>query len=249
MLAKIINSYKPFYLLLIFQLGSIYFNVAISDGSFIDKVYHPYVQPNEREFEWRGIIEKQSGQSKEARQKDNAQKYRFGYGQSINERWFAEIYLIGEKHREQEFKLEVVEIEALWQITEQGEYDQDWGMLFEVEHERDDVSEISSALIIEQQWNNWVGTANLYLIYEWGSKIDNEFETAMALQGRYRYSKTLEPAIEFYSSDVSEGIGPVLLGNIKLSGRKKIYWETGVIFGLDNETADQTYKISIEFEF
>ena len=251
MLLKKINPFKTSFLFLLFQFGSLYSHPAISDGSFIDKVYHPYVQPNEREFEWRGNIQKYSANdSEKARQKDNAQKHRFAYGQSINERWFAEFYLVGEKNRRQDFKLESVEIEALWQITEQGEYDQDWGMLFEIEHERDnDVSEVSSALIIEQQWHKWVGTANLYLIYEWGNKIDNELETAMALQGRYRYSKSLEPAIEFYSSDASEGIGPVFLGSVKLSGRKKIYWEAGVILGLDNETADQTYKFSIEFEF
>ena len=250
MLIKNINRFKIYFVFLLFHLSALSSHVVFSDGSFIDKVYHPYVQPNEREFEWRGNLQKYSGNSERARQKDNTQTHRFGYGQSINERWFVELYLIGEKNREDDFKLEAVEVEALLQITEQGEYNQDWGMLFEVEHERDnDVSEVSTALIIEQQWQKWVGTANLYLIYEWGSKIDNELETAMALQGRYRYSRTLEPAIEFYSSDASEGIGPVLLGSVKLSGRKKIYWETGIIFGLDNETADQTFKFSIEYEF
>ena len=32
--------------------------VVIADGSVIDKVYHPYVQPEEREIEFRSIIEK-----------------------------------------------------------------------------------------------------------------------------------------------------------------------------------------------
>ncbi len=223
------------------------FSVEIlADGSFIDKVYHPYVQPHEREFEWRGSYEKDS----DNRLQDNAQKHQFAYGQSINENWFAEFYLVGEKNREQDFKLTAVELEALWQITEQGEYEADWGMLFEIEHERDKhLSEISTALLIERQWHKWVGTANLYLIYEWGSHIDNELETAMALQGRYRYSRALEPAIEFYSSDGSEGIGPVLLGNFRLGGKKQIKWEAGIIIGLDNETPDEIYKLLIELEF
>ncbi len=225
-------------------------SIAQADGSFIDKVYHPYVQPHEREFEWRANIHKDTGKSEKEKSMNNSQLHRFAYGQSLNDCWSAELYLIGEKNKEHDFKITAVEIEALWQLTEQGEYSQDWAMLFEIEHERDtDVSEVSSALIIEQQWSKWVGTANLYLIYEWGSKIDNELETAMALQGRYRYSKSIEPAVEFYSSDGSEGIGPVLLGNIKLSGRKNIHWEAGVIFGLDRETADQTFKFLIEFEF
>ena len=220
--------------------------VVAADGSFIDKVYHPYVQPHEKEIEWRWTMQKDS----DNRSQDNAHKHQLAYGQSINENWFAEVYLVGEENRDQSFRLTAVELEALWQITEQGEYEADWGMLFEVEHERDEhISEISSALLVERQWNKWVGTANLYLIYEWGSDIDNEFETAMALQGRYRYSRALEPAIEFYSSDSSEGIGPVLLGNFRLGGRKQIRWEAGVIMGLDNETADQTYKFLVELEF
>ncbi len=240
-----INYVKYLLIIFISASGIIHSPIICSDGSFIDKVYHPYVQPHEKEFEWRGSVHKDPDQLK-----DNIQQYRFAYGQSLNERWFAEIYLIGEKNQEQDFKLSAIELEALWQLTEQGEYDQDWGMLFEIEHEWDnDVSEVSSALLIEQQWGKWVATANLYLIYEWGSKIDNELETAMALQGRYRYSKAIEPAIEFYSSDTSEGIGPVLLGSFKLSGRKQIRWEAGVIFGLDNETADQTFKLLLEFEF
>lgn len=221
-------------------------NMTLADGTFIDKVYHPYVQPNEKELEWRWLYEKDNDDPL----KDNAQTHKLAYGQSINESWFAEIYLIGQKNQEYDFKLTAGELEALWQITEQGEYDADFGMLFEVEHEREnDVSELATALLIEKEWHKWVATANLYLIYEWGSKIDNELETAMALQGRYRYSRALEPAIEFYSSDSSEGIGPVLLGNFRLSGRKQIRWQAGVIFALDKETADNTFKLLVEYEF
>ena len=232
-----------FFISLFFLFSSM---IVLADGSFIDKVYHPYVQPGEREIEWRWLYEKDNDDPA----KDNAQTHKLAYGQSINEYWFAEVYLIGQKNRQHDFKLTAVELEALWQITEQGEYDADFGMLFEVEHNREThVSEIATALLIEKEWNKWVGTANLYLIYEWGSKIDNEFETAMALQAKYRYSRALEPAIEFYSSDDSEGIGPVLMGNFRLSGKKQIRWETGVIFALDNETADQTYKFLVEYEF
>ena len=219
---------------------------SYADGSFIDKVYHPYVQPHERELEWRWIYQKDS----DKKQLNNSQVHRLAYGQSVSENWFIEAYLIGEKNHDSSFRLSALELEALNQITEQGEFFADFGLLFELEHERDlDVSEISSALLIEKEWGKFSGTANLYLIYEWGNKIDNELETAMSLQAKYRYSRNFEPAIEFYSSDNSEGIGPVFVGDVKLSGRKKIHWETGVIFDLDNETADETFKFLIEYEF
>jgi hypothetical protein len=217
-----------------------------ADGAFIDKVYHPYVYYGEKEFELRWLYQKDN----DLEQLDGAQTMRLAYGQSISEKWFGEIYVIGEKNPDKSFHWSATELEALYQITEQGEFFADWGILFEIEHEhKEHITEIAAALIIEKEWYKWSATTNLYLIYEWGQDIDNELETAGSAQLRYRYSRFIEPAIEFYSSDSSEGVGPVLMGNIKLSGRQKLHWETGIIHSLDRETPDQTFKFALEYEF
>ena len=217
----------------------------LADGGNIDKVYHPYVQPLEKEIEWRALYQRDND-----RQRDRVQKHRLGYGQSINENWFAEIYLIGEKSRDESFGIDEIELEALWQITEQGEYAADWGMLFEYERSIDDnINEVSTSLLAERQWGRWAGTANLGLLYEWGSDIDNELETTLALQGKYRYSRSIEPAVELYSSEGDTGVGPVLLGSQSLGGRKQLRWEAGVIYGVDDDVADRTYRLLMEFEF
>ncbi len=231
----------------IFILLSFLFPFYVSaDGSLIDKIYHPYVQPQEKEFEIRGGIQTDD----ENNPNDGVDTYRFAYGQSLNEHWFAEFYLIGNKSPNDSFNIDFLELELLWQITEQGEYAADWGMLFELERSiDDDITEISTALLVERQWGKWVGTANLHLIFEWGDDIQNETETGLALQTRYRYSRSLEPAIELYMGEGSYGIGPVLLGNIRLSGRKQLRWETGVIAGLKDDTSDATFKFLIELEF
>lgn len=36
---------------------------------------------------------------------------------------------------------------------------------------------------------------------------------------------------------------------VKLSGRRKLHWEAGVIIGLDNKTPDNTWRLLTEFEF
>jgi len=241
----VVSSRKYSCLFLILLAGVSIQPPLLADGSNIDKVYHPYVQPLEKEIELRALYQRDSD-----RQRDRARKYRLGYGQSINDNWFAEIYLIGEKSREESFDIDEIELEALWQITEQGEYSADWGMLFEYERAIDDnINEVSASVLTERQWGRWVGTANLALIYEWGSDIDNELETALALQGKYRYSRALEPAIEFYSSEGGQGVGPVLLGSQRLGGRKQLRWEAGVIYGVDDDAADRTYKLILELEF
>ena len=216
-----------------------------ADGTIIDKVYHPYVQPLERELELRSSIEHDS--AKDARE---LRIYRLGYGQSLNDSWFAEGYLIGQQVHDNALRLEAFELEALWQLTEQGEYWADWGALFELEKDRSrNKMEFSSALLIEKEWGRWAGTANLYALYEFGDDIDNEFETALAAQLRYRFRRSLEPALELYKGEDTFGLGPVVTGTVQLGERRKLYWEAGTIFGLTSVTADQTFRLLLEYEF
>ena len=211
---------------------------VLADGSTIDKVYHPYVQPLEREIEWRMITA------------DGEQKHRLGLGKSFTEKLFVEVYLIGENKDDEDLSLSAYEIETLWQLTEQGEYSADWGLLLELEKERNENNwEFSTVLLVEKEWGRWVGTANLYGIYEWGETIKNEFETALTLQTRYRYSRLLEPALEFYGGQDTKGLGPVLMGDVRFGIKKKLHWEAGAIFGLDSKTPDHTIRLMTEFEF
>jgi hypothetical protein len=210
---------------------------SYADGVAVDKVYHPYVQALEREVEWRMISA------------DGEQKHRIGYGESISGRLFAEAYLIGEQNDSNDLKAEAIEFELKWQLSEQGEYDVDWGLITELEYEyNEDAWEVATGLILEKQWGRWVGTANGWLIYE-HSDLSSEFETALALQSRYRYSRYLEPAIEFYAGQNTRSLGPVLMGDWRFGTGKNLHWEAGVVFGLDHNSPDNTWRFLTEYEF
>jgi hypothetical protein len=218
---------------------------AFADGSVIGKIYPPYVQPEERELEVIYLHENDNDS-----QAGDRNILKLGYGQSINEYWFGEISFTLEETEESNAEIDEVELEARWQITEQGEYDYDWGMLFEAERSfENNVNEVAAGIIVAREWGRWMGTANLKLIYEGGSGVEDEFETSLAAQLRYRYTRALEPAIELYSSDESKAIGPVLLGNIKLDGRQQLFWEAGIYRGLERKSADNTFKFILEYEF
>jgi len=211
--------------------------VSVADGVAIDKVYHPYVQALEREVEWRMISA------------DGQQRHLFALGKSFSDRLFVEAYLIAEQNDNNDLKAEAYELELKWQLSEQGEFAIDWGLLTEIEYEyHDDVWELATSLILEKEWGRWVGAANAWVIYE-HSSLESEFETALSLQTRYRYSPYLEPAIEFYAGEDTRAIGPVLMGDLKLGAGKKIHWETGVIFGLNNNSPDNTWRFLTEYEF
>ncbi|MDF1588443.1 MAG: hypothetical protein P1P93_04710 [Gammaproteobacteria bacterium] len=210
-------------------------SLCFADSTAIDKVYHPYVQPLEREIELRMISA------------DDEQQYRLGLGSSLSDRLFVEGYLIASNN---ESSLDAFELEAKYQLTEQGEYAADWGVLVELEKDRHgDNWELATALLMEKEWGRWVNATNLKLIYEWGDDIKAELESALAVQMRYRYSRLFEPALELYSGQNTRALGPVIMGDVRFDAGKKLHWESGVIFGLDSKTPNSTWRFLTEFEF
>ncbi len=232
-----------------FLCSTVALSAARADVEFqhngVGRVYDPYVQPLERELEFRTLY-----QTDPDPLESDILRQRIGYGRSLSERVFAEAYLLAEKQPGSGLRLQGYEAEVKVQLTEQGEYAADWGLLFEFERERSEsISEMAVAALTSRQFGNWVGTLNLGLEYEYGSDIDNEFETFLSAQWRYRLRETLEPGVEFYADQFTRGIGPVLTGLVRTGGASKWAWETGLILPLNDTTPDYTFRFLLEYEF
>jgi hypothetical protein len=215
---------------------------AIADGMVVDKVYHPYVLPNEREFEWR-LMNRQTEQHSLLGQ-------RIAFGQSISETVMLEGYLIGEKTRDEDFGLQAYEIEIRWMMTEQGEFWADWGMLFEIEKQhRSNDWEVTTGIIFEKEFGRTSLTLNLFGIYEWGETVQDEIEMEFRLKYRYRWLPQIQPAIEVYTGEDFFGIGPAFMGIQRFDGQKQLKWEAGFITELSNSGRDHSLRLTLEYEF
>jgi hypothetical protein len=219
--------------------------IVAADGVIIDTIYDPYVQPLEKELEWRAIW-----QTEQPGRPDYLQVYRMAYGQSLGQKWFGEVYLVGTRSADDAFEVEGWEIEAKRQLTEQGEYWADWGLLFELEKERGmDAWEVSAGVLAEKEWGKWSTTANLFIKNEFGSDIENELETQAGIRVRYRLARAFEPAIEIYSGEDTRGIGPAFLGQARLGGKRQLKWQAGWIIGIGSASPEHTLRAQLEFEF
>lgn len=228
--------------LLIF--GSVCVGVR-ADGNSVGKIYDPYVQLLEQEVEYRSLFQWDGSP-----ELDDRQRYSLGYGRAFSDRFFGEAYLIGHQGPGDSLNLDAVELELKWQLSEQGEFDNDWGLLLELERDMTENRwEAGTGLILLHEWPSWVATANFSAIYEWGEGIDEEFETRFAGQLKYRYRQALEPAIELFLSQNTRALGPVLTGALKLGRRQKLHWDAGLLLGLDIDTPNTTLRIGIEYEF
>ncbi len=211
----------------------------------VGSVNDPYVQAMEREIELRTIFQTDAKSSE-----DNILRQRISYGFSISDRVFLEAYAIGTRLPDQSFELEGYEIETKIQLTEQGEYNTDWGVILEYERQiSESIAELATVLVASRQWGNWVGTLNLGIEYEFGSNIRDEIDRFASGQWRYRYREAFEPGVEFYADEFTLGIGPVLTGVIRGNGNNKWHWEAGLIAPLNDTTPDQTLRFLLEWEF
>jgi len=229
----------------LFLLSVASINLAFADGSVIDKVYHPYVDAMEKELEFRSFF-----QNLPATNSLPEHVHQLSIGSAWGQSLFGEAKLVGSKTQQNGFQLSAVEFELKWQLTEQGEYSADWGLVFEIEHGMERTpDELSVGLLIEKEFGRWSTTANLFAIQEWGDAIEGEFETAFGLQARYRQSRLFEPALEFYLGQDTVGLGPVLIGATNLGARKSLSWEFGVIAGVSSKSPNSTYRLLLEYEF
>jgi hypothetical protein len=239
---KVMTAKKIHYVLTLFLLFSSIGTWCHAAGVAIDKVYLPYVQPLEKELEYRMLSSNSGG--------EQSSQHKLGYGASVTESWFAEVYLIGEK-TDEEFILSDYEVEAKLQLTEQGEFYIDWGLLFELEKSANglDVWEASTGILAVKSFRKISVVANAFLVQEWGRDIENEFEQKGALKMRYRLQPEFEPGIELYAGNGGAAIGPVIMGRIKVASQQKLFWQLGMLFDNDNQGSQRVFQLQLEYEF
>ncbi|MBD1584333.1 hypothetical protein [Pseudoalteromonas sp. S16_S37] len=235
------NKLQIQLLLLITLLGAISWGCR-ADGMVVDKVYHPYVLPFEREVEWRWL----SRQTDEG----NVLAQRAGLGWAIAETVTVEGYMIGERDQLDNFDLAAYELEARWQMVEQGRYWADWGMLFELEKQhKTSAYEATVGVLFEKEIGKVSLTMNAFAVREWGSEIKNEWESEFRAQLRYRFAPAFQPAIEIYSGEDFVGIGPAVIGLYRFEGQRQLKWEAGFVSEISHSGKDHSFRLALEFEF
>jgi len=219
--------------------------LAWADGRVVDKVYHPYVNALEREFEYRYFYQRQADHPN-----NNAMGQKLGYGFSVSDRMALELYLNAERIHPDDYRLSGYEAELRWMLTEQGQYSADWGLLFELERQNnDDNHEFTTGVLVEKEFGPTSLTVNALFVYEWGQTLKDEVESEFRAQYRYRYLPALQPSIELYSGEQYKGAGPGFMGVHKFSTMQQLKWEAAVVFAIDNDTVDKTIRFALEFEF
>ncbi|MSQ98227.1 MAG: hypothetical protein EXR85_02860 [Xanthomonadales bacterium] len=220
-----------------------------SQASASHKIYSPIVDFGETEFEFRGHYNFDDD-ANDNDGVDGSGTYKFDVGHGFTPHWFTEAVLEYEQSGQEGGKLEAVEWENIIQLTEQGEYAFDWGVLLEYSHalEDDAADKFEFGPLVQTEFGRQVWTSNLILAAPLSGNEGVEWEFATRLQRRI--SPAFEPGVELYWSENELQIGPALLGQTRMGkGPSRFAWQAGILAGLTHSTPDLAVRFLVEAEF
>jgi hypothetical protein len=220
------------------------------------KVYSPRVVKGETEIEYRGFRDFDGDDAR-----DGAEKHKLGVGHGFTDFWFSEIYSAYEKEPGGSYEHEAIEWENRFQLSEQGQYWADFGLLVEYEatpHGNPD--ELVIAPIIEKTVDRWVGTVNLFFEREVGGGRKPGTVFAYAARLKYLLNPLFEPAIEAFGepgrfnhfgsfNGQEHWIGPAAYGRYGLGQGKSLLYSGALLFGETSVSSDNRAVLRLEYEF
>jgi high-affinity iron transporter len=226
-----------------------------SESSRADHVvYSPLVEAGEMAVELRGHYDFDG-----RRELDGGQAYKAEFEWAPMSRWLTE--LLVEYERDPGGNLEATEIasENIFQLTEQGQYWADFGLLAEYAYslEDDGADAIEIGLLGQKDFGR--NEVRVNLLFEQPLESGADLEMEYRWQYRYRLQERFEPGLEMYGSlgdwgefgsfnDHEQQLGPAMYGKLRTAGGALKY-ELGLLFGLTDQTPDATVRVMLEYEF
>lgn len=225
----------------------------VSNAEASKKVYDPYVEKGELEFELRSGIKFDDNKSK-----DGEEKHKLAIGYGVTDRWATEIYGVIEKEGTSgsEYIFQEIEWANKFQLTEAGQYFVDVGayLAYSAALTGGHADAIEAQLLLAKDIGKFSNNANIEYKRQIGENSNDENEVELKWSTRYRYSELFEPGFEIYSNlgDISDSkgydkqshqIGPVFYGKYD-----HIKYEIGYLFGASDAAVDGEAKLLLEYE-
>jgi len=219
------------------------------------QVYSPTVVRGEQEVETRGFTSWGTGPD------TGAQKgVKFAYARAFTNWWATELYATSEQEYGETLKLEEFEWENRFQLTPQGKYWVDVGLLNENEIPRfgNDPYEIKVGPVFEKDIGRFSARLNLLAAHQYGTNAQPGVELEYRARLEYRWRRLLSPIVEAYGQPVGRignyghprhQVGPGVTGRIRVGAGRSLRYGVVALFGASHAAADGTLVLRLEYEF
>lgn len=229
--------------------------MSVHDAHATKRIYAPYVEKGEMEFEVLG-----SHYHDDKGSKNGGAKVKTAVGYGLTDYWFTEVYYEMEKGggHDDSFRGTAVEWANRFQLTQQGEYWADMGAYLAYEQSLDsgNSNKLEAKLLLAKDTGKFTHLLNLNLDKEIGNYASPRTEAGFAYGTHYRYSPYFMPGVEWYSKlgeighmksfdEQSHQFGPAAYGHI---GDTPFGYNVGYLFGVSDAAVDGEAKVILEYE-
>ena len=217
-------------------------------------VYSPLVEEGEIAVELRGHYDFDDSKSI-----DGGQAYKAEVEWAPTAWWLTELLVKYERAPGESLDATEIASENIFQLTDQGRYWMDFGLLAEFVYSLEDggANALEFGLLGQKDFGQ--NEVRVNLVFEQALESGADLEMEYRWQYRYRLDERFEPGIEMYGGlgewgefgsfdDHEQQLGPAMFGKFR-TATGAIKYELGLLFGLTNETPDTTLRFLLEYEF
>ena len=217
------------------------------------KVHLPGVVQGEVEFELHG------GQQWWRDSEDDRERQFVGeIGYGVTSWWKTELGAGTTRLPGQSYKLDEIEWENIFALTEPGRYWMDLGLFAELAYDHP-VGRKAIALgpMFQKEIETFQGNLNVFLERQLGAGAEPGAEIKYEWQVKWRGNPRFEPGLQGlgtlgrtndFGHQTQGNVGPAFFGQIPTGGRSKLKYDAAVLFGLNRSTPDTTVRFQIEYE-
>jgi len=221
------------------------------------RVFSPFVEQGEWEYETTGVYDFDHNKNKNA-----VQEYKNAIGYGVTNFWATE--LEGEMERQSAdegitpFRATHMEWENRFQFTQQGQYWLDAGLYFAYEFPLRDKqgSQLEWKILLEKSTQHFTNTLNIAFNKQVGGGPVEKTDGGIAWGSKYRLSSYFEPGVEYYIDfgemarhlpydQQSHQVGPAFYGTLM----RHVKYDIGYLFGISQEAPRGELKWGLEYEF
>jgi hypothetical protein len=220
-----------------------------------DYVYMPTVDYGEKEIDLKfGTAKQPSGETNQVAS--------LGVGYGATDWWFTEVYLKTE-HESRDPRLNILEFENKFQLTETGKYPVEVGLITELEFPLNgdgEPNEFKFGTLFQTEFGQLQLNGNLLLETKFGGDGPSETAFHYQWQTKYRWHKEFEFGLQGFgetgewndwasSNEQEHRLGPAIFGKVSLGGRGSIKYNAAWLIGMTDATPDNTFRTQVEYEF
>jgi len=219
------------------------------------QVYSPNVVKGESEIEARAYNSWGTGPQTGA---EKALKFSFAH--AFTDWWSTELYATSEQEYGENLKLEEFEWENRFQLTPEGKYWVNVGLLNENEIPRysHDPYVVKFGPILGKDFGRFSALLDLLATHEYGTNAAPGVGLEYRARLTYRWRRAISPLVEAYGEPVGRigawgrprhQIGPGVTGQIQIGPGRSLRYGAVALFGASHSAADSTLVLRLEYEF